>query len=192
MSIQGYADGIEMGVFSDAKGTAHLISNQSKRLTKLVDSLLTLARAENFSINKKLEKMNISNTLIEMLNTYNGYAVNKKIKIETDINKDIFSNANSELLLSSVGNILSNVIRYAENTVKISLTKKDGKAIITVKDDGKGIENLDKIFERFSKGEDGNFGLGLSIVKTSVEMMNGAIKAFNDSGAVFEIILDVI
>ncbi len=192
MSIQGYADGIEMGIFEDAKGTAHLISDQSKRLTKLVDSLLTLARAENFNANKKLERLNVSDCLADMLNTYKGYAVSSNIELNADIMPNLFANANSELLTGSVGNIMSNAIRYATSTVSLTLESKENYAVITIKDDGKGIENLDKIWSRFLKGEDGNFGLGLSIAKTSVEMMNGAVRAYNDGGAVFEVKLNLV
>ncbi len=187
MSIQGYADGIEMGVFSDAKGTAHLISDQTKRLTKLVDSLLSLARAENFNSNKKLLKLNLSESLLELINSYNGYAVSSNIEIKLDILPNIYAISNSELLSGSVGNIISNAIRYAKTSVTISLKTNEKHAIITVRDDGDGIKNIENIFDRFSKGENGNFGLGLSIAKTSVEMMNGDINVFNDNGAVFEI-----
>ncbi len=187
MSIQGYADGIEMGIFSDAKGTAHLISDQTKRLTKLVDSLLSLARAENFSTNKKLERLNLSEYLINLINRYNGFAVSNNIEIKADITPDLHANSNSELLDGSAGNIISNAVRYAKSTVQVSLIKHDDKAVIIIKDDGDGIENIDKTFERFSKGEDGNFGLGLSIAKTSIDMMNGKVSVYNKSGAVFEI-----
>ncbi len=192
MSIQGYADGIEMGVFEDYKGTAHLISDQSKRLTKLVDGLLTLARAENFSANKKLERLSLSDCLFEVLEGYRGYAVSCDIEIITDIAPDLYAHAHSELLAGSVGNIVSNGIRYAKTAVYVSLKSEGKTAVITVRDDGNGISNSDKIFERFNKGADGNFGLGLSIAKTSVEMMNGHIRAYNDNGAVFEIILDMM
>ncbi|WP_409969180.1 HAMP domain-containing sensor histidine kinase [Bengtsoniella intestinalis] len=192
MSIQGYADGIEMGVFEDAKGTAHLISDQSKRLTRLVDGLLTLARTENFNANKQLEKISLSNGLLDLLSGYTGYAMSQNIEIHHHIAPDIMVMGNQELLTSSVGNIISNGIRYATSAVSLSLKAEGKRAIITVRDDGKGIENIDHIFERFSKGEKGNFGLGLSIAKTSVEMMNGQIKAYNDQGAVFEIALDLL
>ncbi len=191
MSIQGYADGIEMGFFADAKGTANLISDQCKRLTKLVDSLLSLARAENFDASKRLEKLNISENLLDLINRYNGYAVSNNIKIETDIAPNIFAVSNSELLSGSVGNIIANAVRYAKSVVTVSLNVIGKKAVITVKDDGAGIENADNIFDRFSKGEHGNFGLGLSIAKTSIEMMNGEIKAYNDGGATFEVYIDV-
>lgn len=185
MSIQGYADGIELGVFSDAKGTAHLISEQSKRLTKLVDELLSLARAENFHANKKLERLNISDYLLELTNGYRGYAISRNIDLKLEIKPDIFAISSSELLAYSIGNILSNAIRYGKSTVEISLEARGDKTVITIKDDGVGIEHPDAMFQRFAKGTDGNFGLGLSIAKTSVEMMNGTIRVFNQDGAVF-------
>ncbi len=187
MSIQGYADGIEMGIFEDAKGTAHLISDQSKRLTSLVDSLLTLARAENFSGKEKLQVLNLSDELSDLISRYSGLAVTSGIEIKSSIKEDIFAKAKSELLSGSVGNIISNALRYAKSTVEISLTERDGLAVITVKDDGEGIADPTVIFERFSKGEGGNFGLGLSIAKTSALMMGGNIKAYNSGGAVFEV-----
>lgn len=190
MSIQGYADGIEMGVFEDYKNTAHLISEQSKRLTTLVESLLKLARAENFSTNKKLEQLNISDSMIDLINGYNGYAISQNIEIKADITPKIFAKGNFELLQACAGNIISNAIRYANEKVCISLKTKDGKCVIKIQDDGKGVENLDKIFDRFSKGEDGNFGLGLSIAKISAEVMNGHIAVHNDNGAVFEITIN--
>lgn len=187
MSIQGYADGIEMGVFEDAKGTAHLISDQSKRLTSLVESLLKLARAENFNTNKQLKKLNLSDTLLALISGYNGYAVGQNIAIQTEIIPDVFADANTELLQGSVGNIIANAIRYAKSNVTISLVQQGKQAVITVRDDGTGVEDVDKIFDRFSKGDDGNFGLGLSIANTSIQMMNGTVKVYNDGGAVFEI-----
>ena len=74
--------------------------------------------------------------------------------------------------------------------VILSAAKGD-KAEIIIADDGIGISNIDTMFERFSKGEGGNFGLGLSIAKASVDAMNGKIKAYNSDGAVFEIELSL-
>lgn len=189
MSIQGYADGIEMGIFEDARGTAHLISNQSKRLTKLVDSLLLLARAENFHARKKLERVNLSDCLLALIDEYNGYAFSNNINISSDLIQNVYVNSNIELLQGCIGNIISNAIRYAKTHVYISLMLKDDTATVTVKDDGNGVSNVDKIFDKFIKGEDGNFGLGLSIAKTSADIMNAKIKIDNDNGAVFQVII---
>lgn len=83
MNIQGYADGIELGYFKDTKATSKLISEQSKRLTKIVDKLLTLARVENFDTSAQLENINISNCLHEILNEYKAYAFNNNIILKT-------------------------------------------------------------------------------------------------------------
>ena len=85
MSIQGYADGIAMGVFEDYKGTARLISNQSKRLTRLVESLLTLARTEHFNDHRTLEQLELDEFLQELLDRYQGIAEAEKKRIESDI-----------------------------------------------------------------------------------------------------------
>jgi two-component system, OmpR family, sensor histidine kinase CssS len=63
-------------------------------------------------------------------------------------------------------------------------------AVIRITDDGNGISpaDLPHIFDRFCKGNNGNFGLGLAIAKSAVEFMSGTIQADNDqNGAVFEI-----
>lgn len=192
MSIQGYADGIEMGVFEDYKETAGLISKQCQKLTKLVNSLLTLAKTLDFDNHKDLEKLNISDNLYDVISIYNGYALNENKQIITDIESNIYTMNSEELLQEAIGNIISNAIRYCAQNITVSLKTKGDKAIIIIADDGRGLEETEKIFEKFHKGEDGNYGLGLSIAKTAVKMMNGEIKAYNDNGAVFEIRLNVI
>ncbi|WP_317854064.1 HAMP domain-containing sensor histidine kinase [Chakrabartyella piscis] len=189
MNIQGYADGIAMGIFEDAKGTAHLISDQTKHLTSLVDGLLTLARVEGFDKKKRLSKQNIGDFLNEFLSSYAGYAQTQNIHVSLSIAENAYCLANEELLSGAIGNVMSNAIRYAKKEVSLSLHKTRNKMMLKIKDDGDGISNINQIFERFQKGKGGNFGLGLSIAKTSVEMMNGTLTAYNDDGAVFEITL---
>lgn len=59
--------------------------------------------------------------------------------------------------------------------------------MIRIADDGPGISDLQNLFQKFSKGKDGKFGLGLFIARTAVQAMNGSIRAYNRQGAVFEI-----
>jgi two-component system sensor histidine kinase ChvG len=73
----------------------------------------------------------------------------------------------------------------------VALTHKNGKAVVTVTDEGPGIppESLEKVFDRFythrpqSHGFGKNSGLGLSISKQIVEQHGGAISAANREGA---------
>ncbi|WP_305768440.1 sensor histidine kinase [Candidatus Epulonipiscium viviparus] len=187
MSIRGYADGIEMGIFADTKSTAHIISEETQKLTTLIDGLLTLGRIENFNDADSLVSINLNNYLSDLVNTYNGYALSKNITINNLVTTDVSVRGNDELLRAVFGNIISNGLRYAKTTIDISATVSDTTATIFIKNDGEKITNQDKIFERFSKGKNGNFGLGLSIAKTSIEKLNGHIRAYNDQGVIFEI-----
>lgn len=189
MSIEGYATGIEMGVFKDYKNTASLISIHSKRLTKIVDSLLKIARAENLN-KEELIKINLSESIYNIIGIYQGYATNSKINIKTNIEDNVNVVAIEELLVSSIGNVLSNAIKYATSKIVITLKTKENEVIIQIKDDGKGIEDKSIIFKKFQKGKDGNYGLGLSIAKSSIDALNGTIKGHNNKGAIFEIRLN--
>ncbi len=189
MSIQGYADGIALGVFPDAKETAVLISAQSQKMTELVDDLLTLARAENFDQHKPLEWIDLSECLETVLHRYHGYAVSQKVSVQTKSDAAVMAYGNQELFAACVGNVLSNAIRYANHQVTVTLTEQEEQVLLIIADDGGGVPNTDRIFERFSKGDDGNFGLGLSIAKTAIERMGGQITVHNDDGAVFELSL---
>ena len=75
--------------------------------------------------------------------------------------------------------------------IDIKLEKKNENIIIIIADDGIGFkeEKIDNIFERFYKGEGGNYGLGLAITKSIIERHGGNIMAFNNmqGGASFKI-----
>ena len=88
-------------------------------------------------------------------------------------------------------------MRYAGEEVEVSLKVKGEWAEIWVEDDGPGIASklLPHIFDRFYKGENGKFGLGLSIVKAGMEYMGGTAGVENKStplhGAVYRLGLPV-
>ncbi|ONI44787.1 hypothetical protein AN641_05795 [Candidatus Epulonipiscioides gigas] len=193
MSIRGYADGIEMGIFADTSSTAHIISEEAQKLTKLIDGLLTLGRIENFDFNDKtsLEIFNLKDYMSELVNTYNGYAIAQNIDISCKLEDEVYIIGNDELLRGIFGNVISNGLRYAKSQIDIYIKTIDNNAIILIKNNGEDITNQDKIFERFSKGKGGNFGLGLSIAKTSIEKLGGQIRAYNENGAVFEMLIPI-
>ncbi|ONI48053.1 hypothetical protein AN643_03585 [Candidatus Epulonipiscioides saccharophilum] len=128
-----------------------------------------------------------------MSNTYNGYALSKSIQINYSIEENIFTKGNDELLRAIFGNILSNGLRYARTKIDIISKMDPFNSIVSIliKNDGEDITNQDKIFDRFSKGKNGNFGLGLSIAKTSISKLGGDIKAYNDNGAIFEVTIPI-
>ena len=81
-----------------------------------------------------------------------------------------------------IDNLLSNFIRYAESEIKITL--KNGK--ITFYNDGPNIDQniMDDIFTPYKKGIKGQFGLGLSIVKKTVQLCNYEVSIKNEKKGV--------
>lgn len=192
MSIQGYAEGIAKGIFSDIKKAAEIICDESKRLNSLIEQLLILSRIENNTYENEFETMNMSDIIKEYIQKINGYAIKENKSLLLDVKNDnIPVKINEQLLSQAVVNVISNCIKYAKTEVRVCVYKQNTKAVIRISDDGEGIsqKDLPHIFERFYKGKKGNFGLGLSIAKSAIEFMGGSIKAYNDSGAVFEILI---
>ena len=190
MSIQGYAEGITSGVLPDTKNAAEVIIGESMRLNTLVEELLLLSRIESQAYNIKSEVLNLTSLLPEYAQRLGGLAVrqNKKIKLSMPEN-DVFLSGDETLLSKAVTNIVSNCLRYARTETVITLMDQKDATVIRISDDGPGVsaDDLPHIFERFYKGKNGFFVLGLSIAKSAVGILGGAINAYNNSGAVFDL-----
>lgn len=188
MSIQGYAEGLSQGIFSQAKETADLIAQESRRLNALVEELLTLSRMESGNIELVLEPLNLCEALQDYIQRANGYALMEKKQIRLDIRQSPLTvSVDEDLLFKAVYNILTNAVKYAKSTVTVTLAQEQDNALILIEDDGEGIstKDLPHVFKRFYKGKKGNFGLGLAIAKTSIELMNGTVEVTNATGARF-------
>ncbi len=126
MSIAGYAQGIETGVFEDPLHAAHIISEESMRLTGLVEGLLNLSRI-NVTEKPKLERLSLREELSDICEHMNGMAVNlgKEIKLNIEDGADAVI-GESESLWKITENILSNALRYAHREVCIEVRRVDG------------------------------------------------------------------
>ncbi len=196
MSIGGYAQGIEMDVFPDSKQAAHTIMEESQRLTSLVESLLTLSRLENGTTKPDLKPMKPETAIRQSIERMNGLAVQKGIEFMWNpVENEPHILADEMLMGKILDNLLSNALRYGKHQVAITEIRTKNEVQIKVFDDGPGIDpkDLPHIFERCYKGKDGNFGIGLTIVKTAITGMGGRITAENgkDVGAVFTLHLPI-
>lgn len=196
MSIQGYAEGIKYGVMEDSSKAVDVIIEESKRLSTIVEDLLFLSKIDSLQDKLNLEVINGEELLRSCIERVSGIGVNKNINISLnteDINLSFMGD--DEKLSRCIINILGNCLRYGKKHINLTLRKENNNALILIKDDGLGFEeqDLDKVFERFFKGKNGNHGLGLSICKTIVELHGGNITAGNneEGGAFFKIVLPI-
>mgnify|MGYP004544403373 FL=1 len=192
MSISGYAQGIQRGVFEDAFQAAGVILDESSRLTEVVDGILTLTRMDQMRYQVVPVELGIREYIEDQIERLEGLAYQKKIKLEFLSGDEHKIISDVMLLGRAFSNVTSNCIRYAKETVQISVEAAGDRLKITIRDDGPGISEADlpHLFDRFYKGKNGNHGLGLSIAKRSMEYMGGNIEAESSpEGAIFMIIL---
>lgn len=194
MSISGYAQGIETGVFGDPVPAARTILEESSRLTGLVSGLLTLSRLESAPEPPALAPVAIVDSLEDRMERMEGFAMEKGIALSLDApGKSPLVLGEEELLDKVLDNLLSNAIRYAKSQVTAEVRTQGDHILVSVLDDGPGIapEDLPHLFERCYKGKGGNFGIGLSIAQAAARAIGGELKAENRSsgGAAFTLIL---
>lgn len=192
MSISGYAQGIQCGVFEDASEAAGIILDESTRLTEVVDGILTLTRMDQLRYQVVPVEMNIESFVEERLELLEGFAYSQKKKLVFHPGTGHTMITDAMLLERAFTNVVSNCIRYAKETVTVTVEPGQESVKITVMDDGPGIEKeeVEVIFDRFHKGKNGNHGLGLAIAKCSLEYMGGTINAISSGdGAIFVMVL---
>lgn len=197
MSISGYAQGIEQGIFQPPKDAAHTILTESLRLTEVVNGLLTLSRLESGGQNTVLGPVRVVEVIEDQLDRLYGLAVQREISLAlVPFEQSITVYGEEELLGKILENLLTNAIRYAKTTVTISVKVENGQIAISVTDDGEGIDenDLPHLFERCYKGRGGNFGIGLAIAHSAAEKMEGRLEAENQhkGGAVFTLSLKML
>lgn len=182
MSIQGYAEGIKYGVVDDTEKATEIIIDESKRLSILVDNLLYLSKIEAPDQNFNMEELNLCHIINQSIEKVNGIAVNdnKSINFSCEDNNIVFI-GDGEKLIRAIINILANDLRYCTKEIDIYLKNINGKVIIIIEDDGPGFDEpqIKHLFDRFFKGKNGNYGLGLAITKSIIEKHGGTIVAEN-------------
>lgn len=126
------------------------------------------------------KEIDFSNFLLKRIEFFNDLASAKKIQLNCNIEKNIHIYFNELQLYRIIDNNLSNAIKYSKEntTILVSLDKKDEKIILIFKDQGIGIKDTQKIFNRYYRGDkiSGGFGIGLNIVKNICVKNNIDIK----------------
>jgi len=172
--------------------------NETDKLTKTLKDVLDLAWTEVPNESQK-EVFNLSEMMSELVEIGQKLALKKVIKITYSISPNIKMKGFRERLGRAILNIIDNAIKYTSEHGKIYITliKEKNNVLITIKDNGLGIEEseLNQIFARFYRGSKTNkifgAGLGLAIAKATIEIHRGAIqvKSKPNSGSTFTIAL---
>ena len=183
--LQNYGTLLQEPNLSEEKRVeyAKVITAASRRLADMMTNILKLNRLENQQIYPNFTTFDLGEQLCECLLNYENVWEEKNIQIETDIAEGVTVRADAELLSLVWNNLFSNAFKFTDNGGKVSLSVSADEKYATVKisDTGCGIsaEVGAHIFEKFYQGDSshatqGN-GLGLSLVKRVVNIMEGEI-----------------
>jgi two-component system, OmpR family, heavy metal sensor histidine kinase CusS len=158
---------------------------ESQRVSRLIDSLLFLARAEHPEAGIFREPLNLESEFSKLIEFYGAAASEHGIRLEANIQKDLSANLDRQLFQRAIGNLMENALHYTPTGGSIMLDAKntDGKLAVTVADTGAGIPagKVDRVFDRLYRVdpartlESGGTGLGLAIVKSITQLHGGEV-----------------
>ena len=158
----------------------------SLRLGQLIGDLFELSKLDSASIQPSLEWFSLAELLQDVTQEFELEAEKRGIRIEVDAQQEVsMVHADIGLLQRVLENLLRNAVRYTPGggTISISLDRKPGCVSVAVADTGCGIaeDELDRIFDRFYRSEQGeegrsnSAGLGLAIVKRILDLHGSRI-----------------
>jgi heavy metal sensor kinase len=169
-----------------------IVLDESRRLSRLVDDLLNLARADAGRVRLEVQEFYFNELLVECCRSMQTLASASDIALECRSAGDVQFRGDEALLRRLVINLLDNAIRYTPpgGKVSVELEADAAGARIRISDTGAGIppEAAPHVFERFYRADkarsrqDGGFGLGLAIVKWIAEAHNGSVELARNSG----------
>ena len=166
------------------------IAEQTRRLSALVTNILKMNKLENQQIYPNTEIYDISEHLCECMLEHEAIWEEKEIEIETDIEEELYVEADKELLSLVWNNLFSNALKFTEPGGMVSLRSygDENYVYVEVKDTGCGMtaETGANIFKKFYQGDTshstkGN-GLGLALVKRVIDICKGEISVSSRLG----------
>jgi signal transduction histidine kinase len=184
-----------LGLHLDEQKSARLrgnISAAAARMLQLVKNLLDANAIEESRFTSKIERFDLLALTRECLETHRTAATAKEIRLEQETDSACWALADRSATLQILDNLVSNAVKYSprQTTVHARAEMTESVAIVTIRDEGPGIDEQDlkKMFGKFTRlsarptgGESSN-GFGLFIVKRLSEAMGGTVRCQSQLG----------
>lgn len=181
------------------------IERSTRLQAQLIDDLLDMSRITNGKLQLNVEVVDLSEVVKLAIQSCLNAAEQRSIKIHADYGEDdMLVRGDHSRLIQIFANLVSNAVKFSSKggQLWVKITNQDSLAVITVKDEGIGIDadNLPIIFDRFRQANatitrrHGGLGLGLSIVKQLTELHGGSVEVQSEGtgkGSLFIVKLPV-
>lgn len=203
-SIRGYLEAMLDGTIPPEMHEKYLniVLNETERLTKLTNSLLTLNNLNTKGMLLNKTHFDINQTIRNTVATCEGTCRKKNIVIELILTGEtLYVQADMDKIQQVLYNLIDNAIKFSHNDsiITVETAEKKNKIFVSVKDTGIGIpkEDIKQIWDRFyksdsSRGKDKKgTGLGLSITKEIITAHNENINVISTPGEGTEFIFSL-
>ena len=193
-SIGGFVDGLLDGTIPEGKRNEYLriISSEVHRLTRLVKSMLNLAKIEAGELEPKMEKFSAIEMIVDTLMTFENRIAEKNIEIQGLDAPRIWLYADEGLVHQVIYNLIENAIKFVNKGgyIRFGFEPIGDKTVISIRNSGEGLseEEMPLVFDRFyktdkSRGLDATgVGLGLNIVSSIIRLHGGKIMVRSVKG----------
>jgi two-component system phosphate regulon sensor histidine kinase PhoR len=189
-SIKGFVETLLDGAINDpveAERFLKIVAKHADRLNAIIEDLLMLSRLEQGGKEgMDMQPAGLCGLMNSAVEVCAQRAAEKNITIRVECSEDLTAIVNPPLIEQALINLIGNAVKYSASgkTVVVSVRTEKGGVVLSVKDQGYGIEkeHLERLFERFyrvDKGrsrQEGGTGLGLSIVKHIVQAHGGTVS----------------
>lgn len=181
--IKSYAEAMQDGMIDESESSKIIIS-QAEILKKKVNRLLQYNSLEYLEKNKEFEDVDMKEIINEVVQ---NYRFQTELNFELDLDDDIYFKGYRENFYTVIDNIVDNAKRYAKTKIKIVLKKNR----LRIYNDGDSIDEafLNSVFKPYEKGSKGEFGLGMSIVKKTLDFFGLELRVVNEQEGVSFIII---
>jgi two-component system phosphate regulon sensor histidine kinase PhoR len=211
-SLLGFVETLQGPARDDAQARIKFLAimrEQARRMSRLVDDLLSLSRIEQHLHVRPDTPVDLTGILRHIADTLTPMARENDVALQIDAPASVIVAGDRDELLRVAENLIENAIKYGaaesqdtRKSVEITVRKRDGQGVFTVRDHGPGIapEHLPRLTERFYRvdaGESrskGGTGLGLAIVKHIVARHRGRLSVDSKlgQGAAFTVSLPLL
>lgn len=185
-SIQGYAEAVADGTAPDARAAAGVILTEARRLDRLVQDLLELARLESRQFRLEVVPVDLAAGARRGVEGFRPEAEAAGLAVVVDVpDEPVWVGGDPDRLGQVLANLIENALKFAGSRIDVRVVDHPLGPRLEVGDDGPGIapEDLPHVFERLYvarhepvRKESGS-GLGLAIVRELVEAMGGQVSA---------------
>jgi PAS domain S-box-containing protein len=177
-----------------------VIDRNSRRQSQMIDDLLDMGRILSGKMRLEVQRVELATVIEEAILSAQPSADAKGVRLLKTLGSAAIVRGDSGRLQQVVWNLLSNAIKFTPRggQVQVTLRKVNSQVHVQVSDTGAGIapDLVEHVFDRFRQGDasttrrHGGLGLGLSIVKSLVELHGGSVEAASDgeqAGATFTV-----